>query len=222
MRSNVGLRVAFGVAALASQVACFPAMLHGPRVEEGLSMTINVTRAMGPTHTEGDNGGIRLRNGTAGLGVGRGWRGTTPTNASFFVGAYVPVTVLAAQLDLFAQAPAAWTGPTSGGVGVNVARDHLAPYVQWGVVSDSGSGWSVIQGINVRHDTNEQDGQVSWMPGAAAHVGLGQQRLHFYVLGAFGRLNSTCFTPTGGRLCAGDRAYALLAGLSVEHRFRRK
>jgi hypothetical protein len=88
------------------------------------------------------------------------------------------------------------------------------------MASDSGSGWSVIQGINVRHDSNAQNGQVSWMPGVATHIGLGQQRLHFYVLGAFGRLNTSCFTPTGSRSCAGDRAYAILAGLVVEHRFR--
>lgn len=198
-------------------------MLHGPRVERGLSVSGNVSVAAGPTHTEGDEGGIRLRNGTAGVGLGYGWRAADRANPSLFVGGYVPILFPVAQLDVFMQAPEAWTGPTSGGVGVNVAVDHVAPYLQWGMVDAKGTGWSILQGVSVRTDDNVQDGQVSWMPGVAAHFGLGRQRLHLYAMGAFGRLHRSCFSETGGsRTCPGDRAYALLAGLAIEHRFRRE
>ena len=207
------------VSALASQAACFPAMLHGPRVERGFALSANVSMAAGPTHTEGDEGGLRLRNGTAGLGLGYGWRAAKRKQPSVFVGAYVPIAFPAAQLDVFTQAPEAWTGPTSGGVGVNVAWDHVAPYLQWGMVNARGSGWSILQGVSVRTDENEQDGQVAWTPGVAAHFGLGQQRVYLYAMGAFGRLNRTCFSETGSRICAGDRSYALLAGLAYEYHF---
>jgi hypothetical protein len=204
---------------LASQAACFPAMLHGPRVERGGSLTANVSTATGPQHTEGDYGGIRLRNESVGLGFGYGWRGNTPSEPSLFLGAYVPVLFPFAQLDLFVQAPEAWSGPTAGGLGVNVAIDHVQPYLQWGMMSANGTGWSILQGVSVRSDGSAQAGQVSWMPGVAAHIGRGQHRVHLYAMGAFGRLRGNCYAD--GRNCAGERTYALLGGVAYQFRFRR-
>jgi hypothetical protein len=207
---------------LLAQSACFPAMLHGPRVEPGLSGTVNISQVAGPTHTEGDYGGLHLRNASVGLGVGYGWRAATAHRPSFFAGAYVPVVFPFAQLDLFAQAPEAWTGPTSGGLGVNAAIDHVAPYLQWGVVSAAGFGWSTTQGLNVRYGGGEENGKVSWTPGVAAHLGVGRHRVHLFAMGAFGQMRRICVDANfrqGG--CAGERSHAVLGGVAFEFRLRR-
>lgn len=206
------------IVALATQAACFQAVMHGPRVEKGLSGFAGASVTRGPTHTEGDEGGIRLRNAPIGLGVGYGWRGATRHEASLFTGLYVPIAFPFAQLDLFAQAPEAWTGATMGGAGMNVAIDHVAPYLQWGRVNDRGSGWSLIQGVSMRTDDEHSLRQLTWTPGLAAHIGGSRSRVHLYAMGAFGRIRRSCVATSE----CGTRTWALQTGLTLELLLRKR
>ena len=53
--------------------ACFPTITHGPRVEDGFVFGLTAATTSGDTHTEGDEGGFALREGTFGPFIGQGW-----------------------------------------------------------------------------------------------------------------------------------------------------
>src|SRR5687767_7117917 len=86
--------------ALAATAACFPAVTHGPRVESGLSVGATGAVTYGPTHVEGDEGGINLREGVVGPYVGYGWAPTSPNRAGAYIGLAVPLLFTLRQGDL--------------------------------------------------------------------------------------------------------------------------
>jgi len=202
---------------------CFPAVLHGPQVEPGLRGTAVASIAAGPTYVEGDEGGIRLRNAPIGLGIGHGWRATSDARPSLFVGAFVPIFFPAAQLDVYVQAPRAWTGGASGGLGLNIGGEQATPYLQVGRVSARGTGWSTIQGLSVRAGSEHRSRSVAWVPGLAGHVGGTRTTLHVFAMGAVGREPGDCLTlpATGRESRPGRHSRTLLGGAALEVHGRR-
>ncbi len=216
-------RVAVAPLALLPVAGCFPAVLHGPQVEPGPRGAAVASVAAGPTYVEGDEGGIRLRNAPVGLGVGHGWRAASDARPSLFVGAFVPVYFPMAQLDVYLQAPRAWTGGAAGGLGLNVGTGQATPYLQVGRVSARGTGWSTVQGWSVRRGSEFRSRSVAWVPGLAGHLGGTRTTLHVFAMGAVGREPGDCLTlPATGRECRpGRRSRTLLGGAALEVHGRR-
>ena len=202
---------------------CFAAVLHGPEVERGVVGGLTGMVASGPTYTEGDAGGIRLRNPPVGLSLGHGWAAPTRRSPGVFVGAHVPVLFPAAQLDLYVQVPRAWTGASAGGVGVNVDLERVHPYAQWGRVDARGSGWYLLQGVSVRQRDQFETRSVAWVPGVGTQFGHPRATVHLFALAAFGRIPGRCLPYAVERGCVpGARSHALSAGATVlAHRARR-
>src|SRR5206468_1469490 len=128
--------------ALTGSSACFPTMMHGARVEDGAAVGITAATTSGPAHVEGDEGGIRLRQGMIGLYTGYGWAAATSHQPGFYLGATVPVFFPAAQIDAYMQMPPAWTGSYSAGVGTTADFLGATGYAQFGQQNERGSGWS--------------------------------------------------------------------------------
>jgi hypothetical protein len=204
--------------ALLLLTGCFPAVMHGPRVQPGLVGSVTASVAAGPTYTEGDEGGMRARNAPVGAGIGYGWRGATAARPSVFAGVHVPIVFPLAQLDVYVQAPESWLSRGTGGVGVNTSIEHAAPYLQWGVVDADGRGWSTIQGLSVRFTGGEGRTIFAWTPGVVAHVGSGHGRAHLYAMAAVGRHRSCSQVPFQSVECGVHGTYALLAGATLELR----
>src|ERR1043166_5905397 len=125
-------RVVAGILALTGTTACFPSIMHGPRVENGATFGITAASTTGDTHTEGDEGGIHLRTGILGAYAGYGWAPATTSRPGFYLGATVPVFFPATQIDAYMQLPPAWTGPLQGGFGVSTDLEGATGYTQLG------------------------------------------------------------------------------------------
>lgn len=210
--------VASGLALCVS--ACFPAITHGPRIDNGPALGISGSIPGGPTYTEGDEGGIRLRTGMTGAHVGYGWAAKTPNHPGVYTSLTVPVLYPLAQAELFFQAPPAWTKRYSAGVGVTASIDITDVVAQFGEINDEGSGWFVTQGVGRRRVSEFYSVSMVSLSGLAYQFTRGNGRGYLFAQYAVGRRPESCsYYPT--KSCpAGERTQAFSAGVSVEVRRR--
>jgi hypothetical protein len=212
------LRVLGGAVLALSCSGCFPAVTHGPRVESGLSAGAMVGATAGtPTYTEGDAGGLRLRNAVQGVYLGYGLASSTPGRVGVYAAASVPVR----QVDAYLQLPPDWTGPLVGGLGVVAAPEGVLPYAQLGSVSPEADGWwvALAQGRH-RPSADYLCSSRAWMATAALQRSRGGLRSHFYVQGATGHLPA--FRSSGTSACErGEAGHALAIGISLGWQQRR-
>ncbi len=76
-------------------VACFPAVMHGPRIENGIGVGGTASLSSGTRYTEGDEGNRLLRVGHVGAHVSVGKAASTPRRPGFQASVAVPLTLLA-------------------------------------------------------------------------------------------------------------------------------
>lgn len=197
-----------------SSTACFPAITHGPRIDPGLTLGATVSTTGGPTYTEGDDGGIHLRQGQIGLHAGYGWEPATPSRPGFFAGVAIPVFFPAAQVDLFVQAPPAWSGRFAAGVGVNADAEREDLHVQFGRISDAGNGWFLMQGIDRRRPGTFYSTSTVSVTGAALQFTSRAARTYVFAQYATGRTPGVCVSEPE---CRGDPSKALALGVTIAY-----
>jgi hypothetical protein len=200
----------------AATAACFPAVTHGPRVEPGLAAGLTGAYTVGPTHVEGDEGGIRLRSGVVGAYGGYGWAPASARAPRLHVAIAVPILFPLAQVDAFVQAPPAWTGPLSAGAGIVASSEGVHAYGQAGRVSARGMGWYLTGGYGRRESwSTVESSSPAWFGAAAVQLAAGHARTHLFVQGADGRIPGRCPFGQGGRCERGERARALAVGATL-------
>ena len=199
--------------------ACFPTITHGPRVESGLVFGLTAATTSGDTHTEGDEGGVALREGTLGPFLGQGWASTDPHKPSTYLGLVVPLFVPYAQLDLYMQAPQAWTGQLAAGLGATGSIEGGSLYTQFGFQPERGIGWQAMAGYGIRTSTStDQSTSPAWVGNVGLSLASGHFRGLLFVQGADGRAPGYCLTEpaTQVRRCdTGPRARAVSIGVSL-------
>ena len=199
--------------------ACFPTITHGPRVENGFVFGVTGATTSGDTHTEGDEGGFHLRDGTIGPFVGQGWAPSTPRHPGAYLGLVVPLFFPLAQVDFYVQAPPAWTGPLAAGMGGTGSIEGGSVYGQLGFQPDRGIGWQAMAGYGVRASSSDFQGtSPAWVGNLGLSFASGHFRGLLFVQGANGREPASCFTEpvTQQRRCdPGDRARAVSFGVSL-------
>lgn len=199
--------------------ACFPTIVHGPRVENGFAFGVTAASTSGDTHTEGDEGGIHLRDGAIGAFIGQGWAPSNPRSPGAYVGVVVPVFFPYSQLDLYIQAPTAWTGALSAGLGAMGSIEGGSVYTQVGIQPESGVGWQAMAGYGVRASSSRFQGtSPAWIGNLGVSFASGHFRGLLFVQGARGREPESCFTDpsTQRQQCElGDRARAISFGVSL-------
>ncbi len=194
--------------------ACFPAITHGPRIDPGPTIGATVSATGGPTYTEGDAGGIHLRQGQIGLHAGYGWEPASPRHPAFFASVAVPVLFPAVQVDLFVQAPPAWTGRFAAGVGVNADFEREDLYVQFGRISDAGNGWFLMQGIDRRQPSSFYSASTVSVTGAALQFTRRTLRTYVFAQYAAGRTPGACASLPS---CRGEPSTALALGVTMAY-----
>ena len=199
--------------------ACFPTITHGPRVENGFVFGVTAAATTGDTHTEGDEGGFALREGVFGPFVGQGWAATDRQKPSAYVGLVVPVFFPFAQLDVFMQAPQAWTGSLAAGLGATGSIEGGSLYTQFGFQPERGVGWQAMAGYGVRASSaTDQSTSPAWVGNVGLSFASGHFRGLLFVQGADGRAPGYCSTEpvTQARQCeTGPHARAVSIGISL-------
>ena len=199
--------------------ACFPTITHGPRVENGFVFGMTAATTSGDEHVEGDEGGIRLREGTLGAFVGQGWAASDRRKPSAYFGLVVPAFIPYAQADLYVQVPQAWTGPLAAGVGGTGSIEGGSLYSQIGFQPERGLGWQAMAGYGVRTSTSrDQSTSPAWVGNIGLSFASGHFRGLLFVQGADGRAPGNCFTEpaTQIRRCeTGPHARAMSLGVSL-------
>jgi len=197
--------------------ACFPTITHGPRVENGVVFGLTAATTSGDTHVEGDEG-VGLRTGVLGPFIGQGWAATDPHKPSTYLGVVVPLFPLYSQLDLYLQAPQAWTGSLAAGLGATGSIEGGSVYTQFGFAPERGIGWQAMAGYGVRSSSSrDQSTSPAWVGNMGLSFAGGHFRGLLFVQGADGRAPGNCFTEpaTQARHCdIGARGRAVSIGVS--------
>jgi hypothetical protein len=192
--------------------------MHGARVENGASFGLTASTTSGDTHTEGDEGGIHLRSGIIGGYAGYGFPPESATNPGLYVGVAVPVLFPGTQVDVYFQAPPAWTSPLQAGIGFTADLESANGYAMLGRQNERGSGWSLHAGYGVRGAASDLLGRSpALFVGGAVHLPFARHgRAQGYIQTAQGRDPENCFTgSTIGRCTPGRPTRALTAGVAV-------
>jgi hypothetical protein len=201
--------------------ACFPTITHGPRVENGFVFGVTAATTSGDTHTEGDEGGFALREGTLGPFIGQGWASTDPHKPSAYLGLVVPLFFPVSQLDLYVQAPQAWTGggQFAAGLGATGSIEGGSLYTQFGFQPERGVGWQAMGGYGIRvSSATDQSTSPAWVGNVGLSFASGHFRGLVFVQGADGRAPGYCLTEptTQSRQCdTGPHARAVSIGVSL-------
>ena len=212
-------RRALAIPFLASASGCFPAITHGPRIENGFIIGVTGGLASGDTHVEGDEGGIHLRQPVIGPFLGYGIAPSRPDLPGFYLGAAVPVFFPATQIDAFLQLPPAWTGRLSMGAGGVASLDGVTGYTMLGGQFNATAGWHVGAGFGTRQSSSRfQSSSPAWLGSAAIEAASGHLRTQFFLQFADGRIPGSCFNDplTSREVCSrGERATAMTLGVSL-------
>lgn len=180
---------------------------------------VTAASTTGDTHVEGDEGGVALREGTFGPFIGQGWAASDSHKPSAYFGLVVPVFVPYAQVDVYVQAPQAWTGVLAGGVGGTGSIEGGSLYGQFGYQPERGIGWQAMAGYGVRASiSSEQSSSPAWVGNVGLSLASGHFRGLLFVQGADGRAPGNCFTnpATQSRQCeTGPHARAVSIGVSL-------
>lgn len=211
----------FGLVLFAA--ACFPPVMHGPRIEEGLSIGGSVAVTTGPTYTEEDFDAVRLRQGHVGLHTTYGWEPESPDEPGFLVGLSVPVYYPAVQASLYMQLPPAWTGAYAAGLGASGGIEDRYVYTQFGRISDAGRGWFLTQGVGHRARGTIRGSSMVGLSGVAAQFTRRSLRTYVHLQFAYGREPGACPSSANTSPCTlGDQSHAVSLGTTMEWRRPRR
>jgi hypothetical protein len=137
----------------------------------------------GPTYENGDDPGPLYFGALTGH-LAYGWRPSDTRTPALSVGIQVP-TVGWTAADVYVQAPRAWLGKVSGGMGVRAENGgRVMPYLQAGVVDAKGAGADVVVGGytdrwgGMGYSVDERIG-VSWLSAQLPIGGWMTSQLHF-------------------------------------------
>ena len=201
---------------LAGVTGCFPAITHGPKIEDGFIVGVTGAIPSGPEHVEGDEGGIRLRNPVLGPYAGFGVAPSTPRDVGFYIGAAVPLLFPLAQVDAFVQLPPAWTGPLSAGVGMIASVEHIDGYAMLGGQLDRLTAWHVGLGYGTRWPESNKTQSAAWVGSVALERAHGRLRTQFFAQFAHGRPPESCANYPGAPACSpAPRETATAVGMSI-------
>jgi hypothetical protein len=210
---------AIGSIILACACACFPAVTHSARVEEGWIAGVMAGTTSGDTHVEGDEGGIHLRQAAIGPFVGYGSAAARPREPGYYVGAVVPVFFPLAQLDAYLQVPPALTGSVATGLGLTASTEGLHGYGMLGADLDRRTSWYVAGGYGSRQSSSRfQSSSPAWFGNAGIVLASGYLRTQVFAQFAGGRIPGSCFDDptTRTRVCdRGEQAHAFSLGISL-------
>jgi hypothetical protein len=201
---------------IAVATGCFPAITHGPKIEDGFIVGMTGAVPSGPEHVEGDEGGIRLRNPVFGPFVGLGSASTRPQDPGYYVGVAVPWLFPLAQVDAFVQLPPAWTGPLSAGVGMIASIEHIDGYAMLGGPISRQTAWHIGVGYGTRWPDSNRSSSPAWLGSAAIENAYGRLRTQFFAQVASGRRPESCYNYPGAPPCtSGPRERAMAIGISI-------
>jgi hypothetical protein len=198
---------------------CFPAITHGARIEDGWVAGLTGGLALGETHVEGDEGGIRLRQPIIGPFVGYGNAPAQASQPRFYIGAAVPVFFPLAQIDAYAQLPPAWTGSLALGAGAVASSEGVTGYALMGGDLNPASAWHIGAGYGRRTSSSRfQSSSPAWVGSAGIEMASGYLRTQLFVQAAVGNRPGSCFDdPVSHRsTCTrGENANAAALGVTV-------
>jgi len=204
---------------LAGACGCFPAVMHGAHVEDGWIAGVTAASTSGDTHTEGDEGGIYLRQAMIGPFVGYGSASSSPAQPGYYIGAVVPVVFPFAQIDAYLELPPALTRPVSTGVGFTASAESVHGYAMFGADFDRTTSWYVAGGYGSRQASDDyRTPSPVWFGNAGIVKAYGYLRTQLFVEYAAGRIPGSCFDDpvTSARTCdQGRRGRAFSAGISL-------
>jgi hypothetical protein len=201
---------------IAGATGCFPAITHGPKIEDGLIVGLTGALPSGPEHVEGDEGGIRLRNPVLGPYAGFGVASTRPQDAGYYVGVAVPLLFPLTQVDAFVQLPPALTGPLSAGVGMIASIEHVDGYAMLGGQIDRLTAWHIGLGYGTRWPESNKTKSAALVGSLALEKAHGRLRTQFFVQFAHGRPPQSCPDYPGAPPCSdAPRETATAAGMSI-------
>lgn len=231
--SNVSLaiphvvRTAIGPAlALLFGQACIPAVMHGPRIDDGFTTGLAASYTAGPRATRGDMGGMAYAYGPVGVNAGYGFTSESTEGLGVLLGVHVPVPlVVASQLDVYMQLPKRALGGLDGGVGVILTPMFQAtmPYAQLGVLRANGSGLYATYGFLTGQDNASNRGNSGRRTGADV-PGIGFQNVNgrttsrFFVTAAIAR--ERCADGTAD--CQRPDDWSVASGVAVEFHPRKR
>lgn len=210
------------VSLAASAWGCLPPVIHGPRVDDGLAIGGSLSTTTGPTYTEGDFGGVHLRQGHIGLHASYGWASASPSRPGFFAGIAVPVLYSLATVDVFMQLPPKWTRTLSAGVGAGGGFEDRQVYAQLGRVSDAGRGWFITQGVGQRPRSGSRGSSTVSVSGAALQFTRRSLRTYVHLQYAYGREPGSCVFGDALPCTRGPRSHSVSLGTTLEGRRPRR
>lgn len=195
---------------------CFPAITHGPRIEPGASAGLVASVTTGATHTEGDEGGIRLRQGVIGAYGNYGWAAARRKPGAS-IGVAVPIFFPLTQIDLFVEAPRGWL-PREGAAGVGLVVDAMSfsAYGEVGQIGAGNNGWFLIGGYGRRQSNSRfESASPAWYGGGAVQIASSWTRTRLFVQFASGRDPGDCPVDGSSGCSLGRRASAVSTGVSL-------
>lgn len=212
------------LAVIAAQ-ACMPAIMHGPRIDGGLTTGLAASYTAGPRRTRGDEGRAPYAYGPVGLNVGYGWTSDRSEGFGARLGIYVPVPLaVAAQPDFYVQLPRRAVLGLDAGIGIASvpANATVMPYAQLGALGASGSGFYATYGFLIGSDPSAANytrpGGGADVPGIAFQKVNGRTTTHLFVMAIIAR-DRQC--PDGISDCARRDNWAVASGMAMEFRHRK-
>ncbi len=204
--------------------ACMPAVLHGPRVEPGLSYGIAASHTAGPTYPNGDLPS-KFAYGPVGVNLGYGWISRSDDGLGLRLGLHLPVPlVIGAQADTYLQLPKRALFGLDGGVGfvLSPVMSEVMPYGQIGVLGASGSGVYATYGIVGRFGEPESviRRDRANLAGVALQKVNGKTTTRVFAFLQYGRRVFRC-SRVGDEVCKRESLAALATGMAIEYRRRR-
>ena len=200
-------------------------MLHGPRIEGGLTTGVAVSYTAGPKRTRGDWGDIAYAYGPVGLNAGYGWTSERIEGLGVRLGVNVPLLVPLTQPDLYVQLPRRALLGMDGGVGVTSIPGIgvVMPYAQLGALSAGGSGiyatYGFIAGSDASGEVFSGERSAAAVPGIAFQKVNGRTTTHAFAIAIFAR-DRRC--PDGVTNCERRDNWAVATGMAVEIRRRKR
>jgi hypothetical protein len=212
------------VLALLAGQACMPAVMHGPRIDRGLTTGVAASYTAGPRRTRFDAGGAPYAYGPVGVDVGYGWVSDRTDGLGVRLGLHVPVpAAMAAQPDLYLQLPRRAVLGLDLGIGVAAIpiNESIMPYAQLGVLRASGSGLYATYGrlmgpdpFNVNYSGRGPGADV---PGIAFQNVNGRTTTRIFVTAIIAREYDRCATST----CRRVDDWSVASGMALQFRHRK-
>lgn len=204
---------------------CIPAVLHGPRIDGGLTTGVAASYTTGPKRTRGDWGDVAYAYGPVGLNAGYGWTSDRIEGLGVRLGVNVPLLVALTQPDVYVQLPRRVLLGLDGGFGVTSTPGNgvVMPYAQLGALSAGGSGiyatYGVIAGSDATDVVFSGESGAAVVPGIAFQKVNGRTITHAFAIAIIAR-DRRC--PEGVTNCDRRDNWAVATGMAVEIRHRKR